>query len=103
MSIDTEKEYETSGFLFWAQKIETLTGRFVISIYYDRGPLTVKEFSYVYFDTRQEAYSWFEEIYKNVFRHIPPPPPPPSKKKDNNVKHLSPKKKPPGQRPLRLL
>jgi len=105
MAITPEIEYETSGFWFWSNTEEFETGRYIISLRYDRGPLTFKETSHVYFDEQKDAYAWYNDIFNKVFMvqsKTPPPPPPPPRKKRNTVSKL-PIKKSGKTTPLRLL
>ena len=106
MTINPEVEYESTGFFFWRESKEYNTGRYIISLQYDRGPLTFPQTSHIYFDSTQEA----NQVYKDIFQMIflpqsdppPPPPPPPPRKKTNKTIKLPVKGKKKGS-PLRLV
>lgn len=68
--------------LFWNKTEENETGRWIIKLRYDRGPMTSAKVDTIYFNHEQEARYWFDHIWENIFVKIfkiPPPPPPKNK------------------------
>jgi hypothetical protein len=101
LDMHIRKEYDRvrTGFLK-SEKKET--GRFILSIKYDRGPLTHAQTTHIFFESEDEAQLWFDFIFRKTFlskeKGRTPPPPPPKDK----VTRLKPKKGKKGT-PLRLL
>lgn len=88
------KEYELSyerKWVFIVKSVKNYTGRWVIRLEYDRGPMTSKVREDTVFSTEQEARFWFDTVFTTVFMGSTPPPPPlkrRSKQKPDKKPHL---------------
>ncbi len=98
MSVEQEltREAVSTRWFFFTEYMEVPTGRWSITLVYDRGPHTRTRSEKIYFSDRFTAERWFNEIYDQVFTtqaNHRVPPTPPKRKRPSTVKkkvsHLS--------------
>ena|SRR5687768_2522016 len=78
---ETAAERSRFWLIFYTTKT-VFTGRWLIALEYDRGPMTKALRKNVAFDSEAEARKWFDHILERVFLKTanPTPPPQPTKK-----------------------